>query len=180
MALRTCAQCGQTYNPRYMRYCARCGEGLPDERGRKPKRGPMDGGGARGGISTRKRTPPPLPPPEATAAGAALQEWTPSQSVLDIVLEYRNQLNEHPDDHATRYALGLAYCLARRWGPAEEHLAIVTEAQPDFAEAFARLAVCRERMGDPSGGCEAAQRARDLEPKNARYFALLQRLAESA
>ena len=179
MALRTCPQCGQTYNPRYMRYCARCGEGLPDERGRKPKLGPMDGMGARGGISTRKRTPPAGQPHEEAAPSPA-REWDPPQSVVEMVEEYRNRLNEHPDDHSTRYALGLAYCLAGYWREAEEHLAAVAQAQPEFAETFARLATCRVHLGKPEGALEAAQQAHSLEPGNPRYSALLQRLTEDA
>jgi len=177
MPLLTCPHCGQSYNPRYMRYCARCGEGVPDARGRKPKPGPMDGMGSRGGASFGKRQltrARPVAPAESVAT-----EWTPPQSVLDMILEYRNHLNEHPDDHATRYALGLAYALAREWRLGEVHLVVVAEAQPEFAEAFARLAVCRARLGNHEGALEAARRAHALEPDNARYSTLLQRLAEA-
>jgi hypothetical protein len=144
--LLTCALCGQTYNPAYMRYCARCGEALPDVRGRKPKPGPADGMGARGGISTRRLMGAPAPPRSADSAGSGAQEWQAPQSVLDMVLEYRNQLNAHPEDHATRYALGLAYYYAREWSRAAEEFRLVTEAEPDYADAFEKLAQCRARL----------------------------------
>jgi len=176
--LLTCAHCGQTYNPAYMMYCARCGEVVPDARGRKHKPGPADGMGARGGATGRKlmgakergRTHSPGVGEEPQ------QQWQVPRSVADISLEYRNQLNEHPDDHSTRYALGLAYYFTRQWQQAAEQFQQVTDAEPDYADAVVRLALCRRHLRDSRGALEAARRAAALEPHRREHADLVRLL----
>lgn len=200
MTLLTCPHCGQTYNPRYMRYCARCGEAVPDEEGKLPAPGPMDGLGARGGMGvarTRSRgriaasgLEAPLPETSRTGSGErsyvppgqpseevpAAERQPPSDAVKDMVLEYRTRLNEAPEDHDARYSLALAYLYAEQWEQAEAELLIVIEALPDFADAHARLAVCQARSGNLSGALEAARAAHNLQPDNRRFQSLLERL----
>jgi len=110
--LLVCPYCGQTYNPLYMMYCARCGEPVVDAFGRKPKPGPYDGLGSRGGIRARKpAVSAPAPEPEPP------HEVGSTQAVEDLIVEYRNHLNEKPADHETRYALALAYMMGHQWAP---------------------------------------------------------------
>jgi len=174
--LLRCASCGQTYNPRYMQYCARCGEAVPDERGKLPRPGPMDGMGARGGA------PAGLAPVERSGADIAAEEaaehadWRPSQAVDDMVLEYRNRLNEAPEDHSARFALALAYVFAQRWEQAARELELVIQALPEYADARYRLALCRAQLGQRDAAVEAARAAIRLEPGQKRYQRLLQSL----
>jgi tetratricopeptide (TPR) repeat protein len=180
MDLLICRNCGQTYNPQYMLYCARCGEPVPDEHGKLPKPGPLDGFGSRGGTSTRKhQRSPQSPESETVSAAPAEDHWQPTHAVADIVLEARNRLNQSPQDHGTRYSLGLAYLYAEQWADAQRELAMVAEALPDFADAPARLAICLARLGQLPAALEAAQRALALHPANHRYQALVEQLQKA-
>lgn len=172
MQLLICPHCGQSYNPRYMRYCARCGEAVPDERGKLPRPGPMDGMGARGGSGRRRAVtvaPPAAPEHDPDA-------WVPTHAVDDMVLEYRTRLNEMPQDHSTRYALAVAYLLARRWDRAAQELTVVVEGLPDYADAHFRLAVALAHTGNHADALVAARRAVALEPGNERYASVVSRL----
>jgi len=175
MALLKCPNCGQTYNPGYMRYCARCGEAVPDEHGKLPKRGPMDGLGARGGAATpaSQASVPTAHGPQRPSA----EPWQPPKAVDDMVLEYRNRLNQSPEDHTTRFSLALAYLLAKQWAKAEEHFALVVEALPEYADAHYRLALCRAKLGKLDSALQAAQTAVGLSPDNRQYVALEQRIS---
>ncbi len=175
MPLSECPHCGQTYNPRYMRYCARCGEAVPDAHGKLPAPGPMDGMGARGGVATRKLEGV---PPAAADTGEAPPSRGVSQAVEDMALEYQNRLNEKPEDHDTRYSLALAYLYAGQWERAEAELTLVTEGLPEFADAHARLAMCRARRGDVAGGLQAARVALGLQPEDTRLQGLVARLEQ--
>ncbi len=175
MPLMTCPTCGQTYNPKYMRYCARCGEALPDERGKRPKPGPMDGMGSRGGAEGRK--PVPSAPTETEAEQAPPDhDWQPTHAVEDIVLEYRTRLNEAPEDHSARYALALAYMLVKRWDVAMEELKQVVAGMPDFADAWYNLAVCQARLGKLDVARRSVRSALEIAPDDRRYAALAEKL----
>ena len=178
MAAYECPNCGQPYDPRYMMYCARCGEAVPDERGKLPKPGPMDGMGARGGAAGRKSRGPTAPPEERAREPA--EPWLPSEAVDDMVIEYRNRLNAEPDDHDARYSLALAYFYAGQWEKAEEQLLLVCNAMPQFADAHARLAVCLGRSGKLQEALTAAQAALALEPESPRFGRLVERLERAA
>lgn len=136
----------------------------------------MDGLGSRGGAMRRSAAGARPPAEAGPAATEPPHQWRPPQSVTDLVQEYRSRLNEAPEDHSTRYALGLAYLLARQWEQAEAELRAVAEAVPDYAEAFYRLALCRWHLGDPQGALRAAERAEGLSPGRAEYAALAERL----
>lgn len=177
MTLLECETCGQTYNPQYMQFCARCGEPLPDEKGKLPRPSAIDGMGGRGGVNVEKLKGSAAPSSEGVPEEPSAPRPTqPSQAVEDMVLEYRNRLNQAPEDNDTRYSLALAYLYAGRWERAEEELQVVVEALPDFADAHARLAVCRARAGKPGAALEAARAALKLTPGSARYQGLVERL----
>lgn len=176
MPLLQCQTCGQTYNPSYMQFCARCGEPLPDEEGKLPRPSAIDGMGGRGGVNVEKLKGSAAAPASAPEEPSAPRPAGPSQAVEDMVLEYRNRLNQAPEDNDTRYSLALAYLYAGLWERAEAELEVVVEALPDFADAHARLAVCRARVGKPGAALEAARAALDLSPGSARYQALVERL----
>lgn len=136
----------------------------------------MDGMGARGGA------PAGLPPVQwpgaevAAEAAAEHEDWRPSQAVEDMVQEYRNRLNETPEDHSARFALALAYVFARRWEQAARELELVIEALPEYADARYRLALCRAQLGQRDAAVEAARAAIRLEPRQKRYQKLLESL----
>ena len=178
MPILICPNCGQTYDTRYMMYCARCGEALPDERGRRPKPGPLDGMGARGGATTRLVRPPvtPVGADGAREGAAPAEPWQPTQAVEDMVLEYQNRLNKEPADHAVRYALALAYSYAGQCERAAAELVAVLAAMPEYADAWDRLARCLVRLGDLPAALEAARRAQALEPTRASHAELVERL----
>jgi Flp pilus assembly protein TadD len=156
-----------------MMYCARCGEPVVDAFGRKPKPGPYDGLGSRGGIRARKpAVSAPAPEPEPP------HEVGSTQAVEDLIVEYRNHLNEKPADHETRYALALAYMMGHQWAQAEAELVQVVGALGQYADAHARLAVCVARQQRPEEALGHAQRALALEPNNARYRSLVERLKQ--
>lgn len=168
-----CPQCGQTYNPRYMMYCARCGEPVVDAFGRKPRPGPYDGMGSRGGARGRKpvsHAPAPAPEPP--------HEVGSTQAVEDLIAEYRNHLNDKPADHETRYALALAYMMGHRWAQAEAELRQVVQGLAQYADAHARLAVCVARQQRADEALAHARRALSLEPNNPRFQALVERLQQ--
>jgi hypothetical protein len=171
--LLVCPECGQTYNPRYMMYCARCGEPVVDAFGRKPKPGPYDGMGSRGGVRGHKPVVCAAPPESEVP-----RDPGSTQTVEDLVLEYRNHLNEKPADHETRYALALAYMMGHDWARAEAELSQVAEALPEYADAHARLAVCIARQERPREALAHAERALECAPQNPRYQSLVERLKQ--
>lgn len=179
MSLLRCPHCGQTYNPRYIMYCARCGEPVPDRQGKLPRPGPYDGYGARGGaLRGRARgTGGPVRAPVEEPAQPV--NTGPSQAVEDIILECRNRLNEAPQDHGTRYSLALAYLYGGQWDLAEQELLQVAAALPDFADAHARLAFCLARRGAVSQALEAARTAARLEPTRIQHRRLVAQLEEA-
>jgi tetratricopeptide (TPR) repeat protein len=172
MPLLICPNCGQSYNPRYIMYCARCGEPVPNERGKLPRPGPYDGFGSRGGLQGTKRAPRQV----ASSAASSAEPRPLTQAVQDIVLEYRNHLVDKPEDHETRFSLALAYLYAGQWQQAETELVAVAAALPDFADAHARLALCRARLGRLPEALAAARQAVQLEPESPRYRSLVEQL----
>lgn len=138
----------------------------------------MDGMGARGGASGAFR--------QDAAAGQSAEsetpheDWQPSHAVDDMVLEYRNRLNQTPEDHSTRFALALAYLYAQHFRQAARELEIVVQAMPEYADAYYRLALCRAKLGMPESALDAARCAGRIEPANKRYRALLQALEQEA
>ena len=175
MAILKCPNCGQTYDTRYMLYCARCGEALPNERGKLPPKGPYDGMGSRGGWSPGKARPG---APVAAAETSAAESWEPSDAVKDMVLGYRNQLNETPEDHTTRYSLALAYLYARRFDLAEQELLQVLQAMPDYADAWERLVFIQARLGKVQEAQASAHRALEIAPNNDQLRQWLRELEE--
>ena len=177
MALLECPNCGQSYDPKYMLYCAWCGEAVPDEHGKRAKPGPLDGFGARGGATTPRSASP-----QHASSGAVQNESrpaTPSAAVGDIVAEHRNRLNEEPDDHAVRYSLALAYLYARQWDEAAAEFARVVAAVPDFAEAHHRLAISHANSGRLPQALDAARTASSLVPDSEEYQRLVGRVAQA-
>lgn len=79
--------------------------------------------------------------------GAKVGGRPPSATLEAMAAEYRKDVEEHPDDLDSRFSLGLALFYNERWAEAEEHLRRVTELAPDFADAYARLAVCLAKLG---------------------------------
>lgn len=158
-----------------MMYCARCGEPVVDAFGRKPKPGPYDGMGSRGGARGRK---PAATAPGQVSAPDSPHDPGPTQAVADLILEYRNHLNEKPADHEVRYALALAYMMGHQWAQAEAELRQVAEALCEYADAHARLAVCVARQQRPDEALEHARRALACAPTDPRYQSLVERLKQ--
>ena len=175
--LLICPNCGQTYNPKYIRFCARCGEAVPDAKGRMPKLGPLDGMGARGGASGRKPVPP-VNTNQPFIGDSTARAVTPTAGLEDIILEYRNHLNDQPDDYPTRYALALAWCLAGNWSAAANELEAVVAAQPEYVDAWHRLALVRVRLGQNAQALEAAKQGLARDPDRAGLMALMIKLTE--
>jgi hypothetical protein len=171
--LLVCRNCGQSYNPVYILFCARCGEPVPDENGKLPKRHPLDGMGSRGGAVGPRRVE------EAAERTGPAQPWLPTQAVEDIVLEYRNRLNDKPQDTDARYNLGLAYFHAGLWEKAAGALQQVVAELPGYADAWTRLAICRARLAETDAALEAAREAVRLEPEGRGPRRILEQLEES-
>lgn len=172
--LLECPNCGQTYNPAYIMFCARCGEPVPDENGKLPKRNALDGFGARGGAVGRVQ--PRSGGPSAEPHG---QPWLPTQAVEDIVAEYRNLLNEKPQDSDARYNLGLAYFHAGLWEQAAAELRQVVEQEPGYADAWSRLAICQARLSETDQALSAAREAVRLDPESTTSRRVLEQLEGS-
>lgn len=169
--LLVCPTCGQTYNPVYILFCARCGEPVPDENGKLPRRNAMDGFGSRGGAVGRVQ-----PRDQAASGDPHGQPWLPTQAVEDIVAEYRNRLNEKPEDSDARYNLGLAYYHAGLWEQAAAEFRLVVEREPGYADAWSRLAVCQARLAETDGALNSAREAVRLDPQSAVSRRVLEQL----
>ncbi len=92
-----------------------------------------------------------------------------SETIRDMAEEYAQQVRDHPEDMSARYDLALAYMYDRKWGRAAEHLRVVLDATPTYADAHANLSVCYARLGQPDEALNSIERAIELDPDKKRY-----------
>ena len=114
--------------------------------------------------------------PECGASVVDGPESAASEAIRDMAHEYASQVNEHPDDAAARYGLGLARLYEQKWGQAAEQFTRVVELEPEFADAHANLSVCLARLGKPDEALEAVERAIEIDPKKKRFRKLRRQL----
>jgi len=92
-----------------------------------------------------------------------------SDTMRDMAEEYAQQVREHPEDMSARYDLALAYMYDRKWGRAAEHLLVVLDAEPTYADAHANLSVCYALLGQPDEALSSIERAIELDPDKKRF-----------
>ena len=99
-----------------------------------------------------------------------------SNTVQQLISEYRQAIADNPDDESARYSLGLAYLYEGQPAAAAEQLVEVTRLVPDFADAYAKLAIAFSQMRNYSQAQQAIDQARELQPHNEEYHRIAQRL----
>ncbi len=92
-----------------------------------------------------------------------------SAAVGQLIHEYRRRIAEHPDDDSARYALGLAYLYHGQLTPAREQFEEVTRLAPQFADAYAKLAIVHSRLGQLDEAREAIRQAMKLDATQPEY-----------
>jgi len=106
------------------------------------------------------------------ACGAPLAEAggpMRSATVEQLIHEYREQIAQHPDDDSARYALGLAYLYHGSLALAREQFEQVIRLAPDFADAYAKLAITCSRLDQVEQAREAVAQAQSIAPANQEY-----------
>ncbi len=117
------------------------------------------------------------------ACGAQLSEGEAplrSATVDQLIHEYRRQIVEHPDDDSARYALGLAYLYHGQLTPAREQFEEVTRLAPQFADAYAKLAIVHSRLGQLDEAREAIRQAMKLDTTQPEYRDIADKLDQLA
>jgi len=92
--------------------------------------------------------------------------------------EYRKVVADHPDDPDAHYSLGLALLYNERWAEAVVHLERVIALMPDFADAYARLVICRAALGEIEEAWEALERGLAVERQHEDLLRLRQQLLD--
>ena len=113
---------------------------------------------------------------QLSAAEAPLR----SAAVDQIIHEYRRQIAEHPDDDSARYALGLAYLYHGQLTPAREQFEQVTRLAPQFADAYAKLAIVHSRLGQLDEARAAIGQAVKLDATRVEYREIAAKLDQLA
>ena len=114
--------------------------------------------------------------------GAALAPEAPKQpsgsaTLADLVAQFGKTLADAPEDVTTQYNLALALLYQGNYREAAAHLAAVVEKEPEFADAYEKLAIALHRLGDIPGAISALERAVALDPDNTRLRSALIRLS---
>lgn len=99
--------------------------------------------------------------------GGRLGEEEPvrSRAVSDLALEYRNVLNDAPDDVDALYNVGLAELYSGKLGAAEECFRRVVQLLPDDFAGHEKMAVCLAKLGRREKALQFARRACELDPE---------------
>jgi tetratricopeptide (TPR) repeat protein len=92
--------------------------------------------------------------------------------------EYRKAVADRPDDADAHYSLALALFYNERWAEAVVHLERVIELSPQFADAYARLVVCRAALGELEEAWQAAEAGLAIEPEHEDLQRLHKQLTE--
>ena len=92
-----------------------------------------------------------------------------SETVKQLIHDYRQQIAKHPDDDSAHYALGLAYLYHGQPAPAREQYEEVVRLAPDFADGYAKLAITCSQLGQLDPAREAIAQAQHLDPANQEY-----------
>ena len=113
---------------------------------------------------------------QLSAAEAPLHSATVDQ----LIHEYRRRIAEHPNDDSARYALGLAYLYHGQLTPAREQFEEVTRLAPQFADAYAKLAIVHSRLGQLDEAREAIRQAMKLDATQPEYRDIADKLDQLA
>ena len=110
--------------------------------------------------------------------GGRLGEESPvrSRAVSDLALEYRNVLNDTPDDVDALYNVGLAELYSGKLGAAEECFRRVAELLPEYSGGHEKMAVCLAKLGRREEALEFARRACELDPERESIRRILEAL----
>ena len=92
-----------------------------------------------------------------------------SETVKQLIHDYRQQIAKHPDDDSAHYALGLAYLYHGQPAPAREQFEEVVRLAPDFADGYAKLAITYGQLGQLGQARAALAQAQRLDPANQEY-----------
>ncbi|MGD9520213.1 MAG: tetratricopeptide repeat protein [Armatimonadota bacterium] len=98
--------------------------------------------------------------------GAKLTGRQPSATMDALAEEYRKVVADHPNDADAHYSLGLALLYSERWAEAVIHIERVIELAPAFADAYARLVLCRARLGELDEAWAAVERGLIVDPNH--------------
>lgn len=101
-----------------------------------------------------------------------------SQTIADLIAEHRDQIAENPDDASARYSLGLAYLYDGQPAAAADQFTEITRLAPDFAQAYAKLAIALSQMRNYHEARRAINQARQIQPDNEEYCDIADRLAD--
>lgn len=112
--------------------------------------------------------------------GASLTSCRPgrSQTIQDLIAEHRSKIADNPDDASTRYSLGMAYLYDGQPAAAAEQFAEVTRLAPDFAHAYAKLALALSQMRNYCEARHAISQARQIQPNNQEYRNIADKLEQ--
>ena len=115
------------------------------------------------------------------ACGAALgsrAQRRRSRTVEQLIAEHVQRIADHPDDDSAHYSLGLAYLYSAQPAAAAEQFVAVTKLSPDFADAYAKLALAWGRMGNYARARQAIEQARQLQPDRDEFRQIAERLQQ--
>ena len=108
--------------------------------------------------------------------GARLDQQRRSQTLEEMAHDFQQRVADEPEDLDARYGLGLALMYQESFEAAVVQLSFVVGRQPDWAEAYEKLAYCLARAGRREEALRAAEKAAELEPGREKTQALLARL----
>jgi len=100
-----------------------------------------------------------------------------SATVADMASEYAATLADAPEDVTTQYNLALALLYQGNYGEAAAGFAAVVEKEPEFADAYEKLAIARQKLGQSAAAIAALEKAVQLDPDNDRLRTALERLS---
>ncbi len=102
-----------------------------------------------------------------------------SATMADLASEYAAALVDAPKDATAQYNLALAMLYQGKYSQAATHLFAVVENEPEFTDAYEKLAIALQKLGDTAGAVTALKGALGLDPENDRLRAALDRLSAS-
>ena len=114
--------------------------------------------------------------------GAALKAPAPEERdsfMADMAADFQRRLKDQPDDYDALYNLGLTWLQSRRFAEAASCFRQVIAGLPEFADAYARLAVCLWQSGEQEAAREAIASAASLAPGNRRIADLGARMEQA-
>jgi len=110
--------------------------------------------------------------------GAKLQGRQPSATMDALAEEYRRVVADHPDDADAHYSLALALLYNDRHAEAIVHFERVIELTPDFADAYARLVLCRAALGEIEEAWRVVEQGLAVDPSHEDLRKLKRQLME--